>query len=108
MASTSEGTDALTRAMSVNTKLASITLDGPGSELNFKEMRSAHTLNLGHKRLRLISGTVIGAVAGMNRGLTDMNLEANELLKLDTESGGRLEQKLGQALDRTRLALSRH
>ena len=79
MASTSAGADALMRAAAANTKLTHITLDGPGSELSFKEMRTTHNLNLAHKRLRLISGTVVGAVAGMNRGLVELNLEGNEL-----------------------------
>jgi thioesterase domain-containing protein/acyl carrier protein len=32
----------------------------------------------------------------------------NEMLELDSKSGGRLEQKLAQALDQTRLTLTRH
>ena len=79
MAARSRTGQALTRAAAANTKLVTITLDGPGSELNFREMRGAHALNLAHKRLRLVSGTIIGAVAGMNRGLHDLNLESNEL-----------------------------
>ena len=73
------GIEALTKAVAVNTRLNSIILDGPGSDLNFSELRAAMHLNLTNKRLRLLSGAVIGAVAGANANLTDLNLEGNEL-----------------------------
>ena len=73
------GVQALTRAVAVNSRLDRITLDGPGSELSFKELRSMVNLNLSGRRLRILSGAVIGAVAGLNTALTDLNLENNEL-----------------------------
>ena len=45
----------------------------------FKELRSTVHLNLSGRRLRILSGAVIGAVASHNATLTDLNLENNEL-----------------------------
>lgn len=60
-----------------------------------------------HKRGLLRSAKAFIRQARLARRIKK-TLDQNEMLDLNTETGGRLEQKLGQALDRTRLALSRH
>jgi thioesterase domain-containing protein/acyl carrier protein len=60
-----------------------------------------------HKRGLLSSAKAFIRQARLARRIKK-TLDQNEMLDLNTETGGRLEQKLGQALDRTRLALSRH
>ena len=76
----SEGIQALTRAVERNKRLEKMILDGPGSDLIFKEMRVAAHLNMNGKRLRLLSGAVMGALVTPNLNLTDLNLENNECL----------------------------
>jgi len=76
----SEGVQALTRAVERNKRLEKMILDGPGSDLVFKELRVAAHLNMNGKRLRLLSGAVMGALVAPNLNLTDLNLENNECL----------------------------